>query len=58
VLTGTPARVGAFRSPPVFLHPGDLVEVGAEGIGLLSNPVGFVSADPSSVQLSSVKEND
>jgi 5-carboxymethyl-2-hydroxymuconate isomerase len=40
VLTGTPAGCGAFRSPPVFLRPGDVVEVVAEGIGVLRNPVG------------------
>ena len=39
VLTGTPAGVGGFRQPPVFLHPGDRVDVFVEGIGVLSNPV-------------------
>jgi 2-keto-4-pentenoate hydratase/2-oxohepta-3-ene-1,7-dioic acid hydratase in catechol pathway len=39
VLTGTPAGVGGFRSPPVFLQPGDTVSVGVEGIGVLTNPV-------------------
>lgn len=37
VLTGTPAGVGAFREPPVFLHDGDVVEVEIEGIGTLRN---------------------
>jgi 5-carboxymethyl-2-hydroxymuconate isomerase len=40
VLTGTPAGCGGFRSPPVYLHPGDVVEVEVEGIGLLRNPIG------------------
>ncbi len=40
VLTGTPAGCGAFRSPPVFLAPGDVVEVEVDGIGVLRNPVG------------------
>ena len=40
VLTGTPWGVGAFRTPPVFLAPGDTVEVEVEGIGVLSNHVG------------------
>ena len=40
VLTGTPAGCGAFRSPPVYLQPGDVVEVEVEGIGILRNPVG------------------
>jgi 2-keto-4-pentenoate hydratase/2-oxohepta-3-ene-1,7-dioic acid hydratase in catechol pathway len=39
LLTGTPAGVGAFRTPPVFLQPGDVVEVGVEGIGALTNAV-------------------
>jgi 2-keto-4-pentenoate hydratase/2-oxohepta-3-ene-1,7-dioic acid hydratase in catechol pathway len=39
VLTGTPAGVGAFRNPPVFLQAGDVVEVGVEGIGSLTNRV-------------------
>lgn len=37
--TGTPAGVGVFRDPPIFLGPGDVVEVVIEGIGTLSNPV-------------------
>lgn len=39
VLTGTPAGVGVFREPPVFLEPGDVVAVEAEGLGRLVNPV-------------------
>ncbi len=35
VLTGTPAGVGAFRRPPVWLKPGDEVEVEIEGVGRL-----------------------
>ena len=37
--TGTPAGVGAFAKPPRFLQPGDVVTVGVEGIGELTNPV-------------------
>ena len=40
VLTGTPAGTGAFRSPPVFLRPGDVVEVELGGVGVLRNPIG------------------
>ena len=40
ILTGTPWGVGAFRTPPVFLGPGDTVEVEVEGVGVLSNHVG------------------
>jgi 2-keto-4-pentenoate hydratase/2-oxohepta-3-ene-1,7-dioic acid hydratase in catechol pathway len=39
VSTGTPAGVGLFRDPQVFLKPGDLVEIEAEGVGVLRNPV-------------------
>ncbi len=37
VFTGTPAGVGAFRTPPLFLGDGDRVTVEVEGIGTLSN---------------------
>jgi 2-keto-4-pentenoate hydratase/2-oxohepta-3-ene-1,7-dioic acid hydratase in catechol pathway len=39
ILTGTPWGVGGFRDPPIFLKPGDTVEVEVEGVGVLSNQV-------------------
>jgi 2-keto-4-pentenoate hydratase/2-oxohepta-3-ene-1,7-dioic acid hydratase in catechol pathway len=39
ILTGTPEGVGMGRKPPLFLKPGDVVEVEIEGIGILRNPV-------------------
>ncbi len=39
LLTGTPAGVGFARTPPVYLRPGDRIEIAIEGIGRLSNPV-------------------
>jgi 2,4-diketo-3-deoxy-L-fuconate hydrolase len=39
VSTGTPAGVGVFRKPPVFLKPGDRVVLEIETIGRLENPV-------------------
>ena len=39
IATGTPAGVGNSRTPQLFLHPGDIVEVEIEGIGTLRNPV-------------------
>lgn len=39
ILTGTPHGVGMARNPPVWLRPGDKVEVEIEGIGTLANPV-------------------
>ncbi len=39
VATGTPAGVGVFRDPPVFLADGDRVTISIEKLGTLSNPV-------------------
>ena len=39
IATGTPPGVGFARKPPVFLKPGDEMEVLIEGIGGLGNPV-------------------
>lgn len=39
VTTGTPAGVGVFQNPQVFLQPGDVVEIAAEGIGTLRTPI-------------------
>jgi 2-keto-4-pentenoate hydratase/2-oxohepta-3-ene-1,7-dioic acid hydratase in catechol pathway len=35
--TGTPLGVGAFRTPPIFLSAGDVMEMEVEGIGVLRN---------------------
>lgn len=39
IYTGTPPGVGMARTPPVFLRPGDVVEITIEGLGTLRNPV-------------------
>jgi 2-keto-4-pentenoate hydratase/2-oxohepta-3-ene-1,7-dioic acid hydratase in catechol pathway len=39
IATGTPAGVGAFRKPPVFMQPGDEITIEIEGLGALTNPV-------------------
>jgi 2-keto-4-pentenoate hydratase/2-oxohepta-3-ene-1,7-dioic acid hydratase in catechol pathway len=39
ILTGTPPGAGARREPPVYLVPGDRVEVTVAGVGTLSNVV-------------------
>lgn len=39
IATGTPGGVGFARQPPVWLQPGDLLEVEIEGLGKLSNRV-------------------
>ena len=34
ILTGTPAGVGLGQKPePIFLQPGDVVQLGADGLG-------------------------
>jgi 2-keto-4-pentenoate hydratase/2-oxohepta-3-ene-1,7-dioic acid hydratase in catechol pathway len=43
ILTGTPAGVGAFRDPKVWLRPGDEISIEIDGIGRITNPV--VAAD-------------
>jgi 2-keto-4-pentenoate hydratase/2-oxohepta-3-ene-1,7-dioic acid hydratase in catechol pathway len=39
IITGTPAGVGAFRDPPVWLKPGDEIAIEIDGLGRISNPV-------------------
>ena len=39
IVTGTPTGAGARLDPPRFLRPGDVIEVAAEGIGVLRNGV-------------------
>lgn len=39
IASGTPAGVGNYRKPPVYMKSGDRIEVEVEGLGRLSNPV-------------------
>jgi len=39
IIMGTPAGVGQARTPPVWMQPGDTIEVEIEHIGLLRNPI-------------------
>lgn len=39
IATGTPGGVGFARKPPVWLQPGDLIEVRVEGLGTIRNRV-------------------
>jgi len=39
IATGTPAGVGAFRDPPLFMKPGDEITIEIDGIGSITNPV-------------------
>ena len=39
IATGTPAGVGVYRLPPVFLEPGDRARCQVDGIGSVENPI-------------------
>jgi 2-keto-4-pentenoate hydratase/2-oxohepta-3-ene-1,7-dioic acid hydratase in catechol pathway len=39
LVTGTTGGVGAFRQPPVWMKPGDVVEIEISGIGILRNTI-------------------
>lgn len=39
IVTGTTGGVGAYRTPPLWMKGGDVVEVEISGIGVLRNPV-------------------
>lgn len=39
IAMGTPPGVGHARTPPVFMFPGDTIEVEIEGIGNCTNPI-------------------
>jgi 2-keto-4-pentenoate hydratase/2-oxohepta-3-ene-1,7-dioic acid hydratase in catechol pathway len=39
ISTGTPEGVGFLRKPPIWLKPGDVVEIEVEKVGTLRNPV-------------------
>lgn len=45
IATGTPGGVGFARQPPVWLQPGDIIEVSIEGIGAIRNRVVAEDAD-------------
>lgn len=38
IITGTPPGVGMARTPPEFLRPGDVVELGIDGLGRQRSP--------------------
>lgn len=40
IATGTPGGVGAKRNPPLWMKPGDIVEVEIDKLGILRNPIG------------------
>jgi len=44
IVTGTSGGVGVRREPPLFMTPGDVVEVEIDGIGILRNPIELAPA--------------
>jgi 2-keto-4-pentenoate hydratase/2-oxohepta-3-ene-1,7-dioic acid hydratase in catechol pathway len=46
IATGTPSGVGFARKPPVWLNPGDLIEVNVQGVGRIANRVVAERAAP------------
>jgi 2-keto-4-pentenoate hydratase/2-oxohepta-3-ene-1,7-dioic acid hydratase in catechol pathway len=39
IVCGTPTGAGARFDPPIWLKPGDVVEVEADGLGILRNTI-------------------
>lgn len=39
IVSGTPGGVGAKRNPPLWMKPGDIVEVEIDRLGMLRNPI-------------------
>lgn len=50
IVTGTPAGVGVFRNPPVFLEPGDRVRVAVDDVGSVANPIVAEASNPTPVR--------
>jgi len=44
LVTGTPGGVGRVRKPPIWMKPGDVVEIDIRGVGVLRNTI--VDEDP------------
>ena len=42
IITGTPAGVGAFRKPQVWMQPGDEITIEIDGVGSIANPVATI----------------
>jgi len=40
IVTGTPGGVGSRRTPPLWMKPGDTVEIEIDKVGVLVNPIG------------------
>ncbi len=47
IATGTPGGVGFARNPPVWMHPGDVIEVTVEDVGTIRNRIVAEQGAPS-----------
>jgi acylpyruvate hydrolase len=47
IATGTPGGVGFARKPPVWMHPGDVIEVTVESLGTIRNRIVAEEGAPS-----------
>ena len=47
IATGTPGGVGFARQPPVWMRPGDVIEISVEGVGTIRNRVVAEDSDHS-----------
>jgi acylpyruvate hydrolase len=47
IATGTPGGVGFARNPPVWMHPGDVIEVTVEEVGTIRNRIVAEQGAPS-----------
>ena len=47
IATGTPGGVGFARTPPVWMHPGDVIEITVEGVGTIRNRIVAEEGAPS-----------
>jgi len=47
IATGTPGGVGFARNPPVWMHPGDVIEVTVETVGTIRNRIVAEEGAPS-----------
>ena len=39
IVTGTPGGIGNKRTPPIFMKPGDVVEIDIDAVGILRNTI-------------------
>lgn len=46
IATGTPEGVGHARRPPVWMRPGDVIEIEIDRIGTLKNPIAAAADQP------------